>query len=331
VRDSDVLTQFDGIHSVLSIGGNLYVVSNPVLASIAGLRSGTLKTNSLGNTFDIAGNPSLSACEVSTLKAALNVAAFNDQSGGNLGCTACTAAACSGTPGGTAGQNGTFTGDANVDNAADLAWLKNVVNLTGSLHIDGSNLTTVTGITNLKSVGADLTISSNPTLTNIPGLAGLQSVNGSITIQSNAGLSNIGGLSALTGVAGNFYLYNNQALTTVGGLSSLATVGGYFNIQSNGQLQTLDGLINLTSVGGYLQIYSNTNLASMLNMIKPTGKLATLGGNLTVQYNAPMSSCQPDALKAALVAASAWNKTYTQNNNLTCAGPKVCTAQGICQ
>jgi len=329
VRDSDVLTQFDGLHSLVNIGGNLFVVSNPLLAGISGLRSGTLKSGALGGTYDIAGNPLLNACEVSAHKSTLNVATYNDQSGANLGCTACSGATCTGTPGGIAGQSGTFTGDAIVAKQADLDWLKNVVNLTGSLHIDSSSLNAVTGLTNLKSIGADFTLNSNATITNVGGLTGLQSINGSLSIQSNANLTNLAGLSSLAGVAGNFYLYNNGALGNVGGLANLATVGGYLNIQSCGALTTLDGLLNLTSVGGYLQIYGNPALTSMLNLIKPTGKLSALGGYLTVQSNGALSSCQPDALKAVLVSAQGWNKAYTQSGNLTCT--KTCTAGGICQ
>ena len=77
-----------------------------------------------------------------------------------------------------------------------------------------------------------------------------------------------------------------------------------------------------------MQIYGNPQLTSILDLVKPTGKLATLGGYLTVQGNAKLSSCQPDALKAALVAASGWNKAYNQSSNVTCSTS--CSA-GVCQ
>src|SRR5204863_1507233 len=105
---------------------DLVVVSNPLLTGITGLRSGTLKSASLGNIYNIAGNPLLSACEVLALKTTLNVASYNDLSGANNGCSvACNGASpvCAGTLGGTANQPGTFTGDANVTNQADLDWL----------------------------------------------------------------------------------------------------------------------------------------------------------------------------------------------------------------
>jgi len=322
------------LKSLVRVGLDLIIASNPVLTGITGLRSGTLKAGALGNIFNIAGNPALSACEVLALKTTLTVATYNDQSGANNGCSvACNGSSpiCGGTSGGTANQPVTFTGDATVTNQADLDWLKNVVNLTGSLHIDSTALPAVTGLTNLKSIGADFTLVSNPNISNLGGLSGLQSVTGSFNIQSNPALTNINGLSALTGVAGNFQIYSNAGLTNVGGLTSLATVGGFFNLQNDDALTNLDGLLNLTSVGNYFQLYSNAKLASMLGVIKPAGKLGTLGGYISIQQNPLMSVCQPDGLKAALVASSAWNKAYTQTGNLACTSPKTCTATGICQ
>jgi len=117
----------------------------------------------------------------------------------------------------------------------------------------------------------------------------------------------------------------------VNGLANLTSVGGYFNIQSDDALTNLDGLTNLTSVGGYFQLYSNAKLGSMLGVIKPVGKLGTLGSTLTVYNNPQMSVCQPEALKAVLVSSSGWNKAYSQSANAACASPKTCTAAGICQ
>jgi hypothetical protein len=306
------------------------VKSNPLLSSISGLRSGTLKANGLGSTYDISGNPNLLYCEVLALKNALGVAAYNDRSGANLGCTDCAGAVCSGTAGGTALQSGTFDGDAIVKNAADLAWMKNVVNLNGALRIDSSSLPAVSGISNLTTIGGDLTINSNATLSNVPGLSGLQSVTGSVSIQSNPALTNISGLSSLAGIAGNLYIYNDGALANVSGLTNLATLGGYLNIYANAQLANLDGLLSLTSIGDYLSIVANAKLASMLNLVKPTGKLTSLGSYLAVQSNALLYGCQADALKAVL-AGSGWNKAYSQSGNLACGSPKTCTAAGICQ
>jgi hypothetical protein len=300
---------------------------------MAGLRSGTLKANGVGNLYTVEGNPALSSCEVSNLKTTLGVQAFNDQSAANSGCTTCSGVTCTVGPGTTAGQSGTFTGDAIILNNADLAWMKNVVNLTGSLHVDSTALQSLTGLANLKSIGVDLSITSNAQLASLTGLSGLQNVTGNMYVNSNQALTNVNALTSLAGVAGYLQFYNNNALTNVGGLTALSTVGNYVNIQSDNALTNLDGLINLTSVGGNLQINSNPSLTSIINLIKPTGKLGTLGGTLNVSSNGLLPSCQPDALKAALVAASGWNKGYTQSSNLACVAPKTCSGamNAICQ
>jgi hypothetical protein len=259
------------------------------------------------------------------------VGAANDQSGANNGCTACTGAACTGTPGGTAGQaQNTFTGDVTIVNAADIAWMKNVVNITGYLHIDNTGLTGLNGLGTLQTVGKEVSIYNNAALSNLGGLTGLKTVGSDMNIQSNAVLTNVNGLSALTTVTGYLQFYSNNSLSNLGGLTALTSVGNYFNIQSNPALANVDGLVNLASVGaapgaqGYLQLYSNTGLTSILNLIKPTGKLATLGGYLSIQYNSSLSICQSDALKTALTA-SGWAKAYNQGSNLACGTPKTCT------
>ena len=74
----------------------------------------------------------------------------------------------------------------------------------------------------------------------------------------------------------------------------------------------------------YLSIERSRNaaLTSILNLIKPTGKLASLGGNLTV-FNSPLLSvCQGEALRASL-AAQGWARTFSNTNNLVWAGQNV--------
>jgi len=331
VRDNDVLTGFNGMDSLVDIGSNLLVVSNPVLASVNGLRSGTLLTSKLGNEYSVAGNPLLSSCEVNTLRTALGIMANagTDKSGANQPCSACAGVVCTVSTIPTDGQSGTFIGDVQLVNSVDLAWMKNVVNLTGFLKVESTALTNLTGIANLKSITKDLFISSNGQLQNVAGLSGLQTIGGHFEVQSNAALQTVG-LISLQSVTGHFYFYNNQALTHVAGLSALTTVGDYFNIYYNNALQNLNGLANLTSVGtttgDYLSISQNSGLTSIAGLVSPApGKLTTLAGNLTVTHNGALPACHPAALKAGLVN---WTRTYTQSGNLACGG----TCSGIaCQ
>jgi hypothetical protein len=334
VRDSDALTQMNGFDSLVNIGLNLTIVSNPSLTNITGLLSGTLQSGALGNLYQIAGNPLVSSCEVNALRTALGVSG-TDQSGANSGCTTCSGTTCTAGAGTTDGQQNVFYGSAALENTQDLAWMKNVVALTGSLRAESTTLPHVNGLANLATIGDDFIFTSNNSLTNLNGLSGLTSVAGDMNIQSNGALTNINGLSALTSVGGFFQIYNNAVLTNVGGLTSLTTVGAYMNIQSNAQLTNLDGLDSLDSVGTttshYLQIYGNGNLTSILGLITPTGgTLSTLTGNLTIQQNSDLSSCQATALRDFL-ATQGWARTFNQSGNLNCGTSCGGTGNTVCQ
>src|SRR5262249_7400671 len=123
-----------------------------------------------------------------------------------------------------------------------------------------------------------------------------------------------------------FQIYGNGALTSVSGVSSLATIGNYLEIYNNPALPSLFGFDALTTVTSYIDISNNGALTTIMDLVKPTGKLATVGGNLSVNSNGQLSTCQPDALKTAL--GSGFTKTYSNSGNLACS--KTCTA-GACQ
>ena len=135
-------------------------------------------------------------------------------------------------------------------------------------------------------------------------------------------------------MAGYFQLNNCDALTNVNGLSLLQSVGQYANVEGCAILTNLDGLSDLASVGTttahYLRIYNNPQLSSILGLIPSQGSLTNLSGNLTIQYNAPLSSCQATALQASL-SEGGWNRTFAQNNNLTCATSCGGTNNAVCQ
>src|SRR5690606_15814510 len=154
------------------------------------------------------------------------------------------------------------TGFVSLTSQADIdAFAINYPNCTeisGDLQISGSDITDLSPLSILTSVGGYLEISSNSNLTDLEGLSNLTSVGGFLYISSNS-ITNLDGLSNLTSVGGNLYIYNNSNLTNLNGLSNLTSVGGYLEISSNSSLTDLDdGLSNLTSVEGYLRISTNS-------------------------------------------------------------------------
>src|SRR5690606_5725923 len=106
----------------------------------------------------------------------------------------------------------------------------NCTEVSGNLTIQGANITDLTPLSNLTSVGEYLFIYSNSNLTNLDGLSNLTSVGGYLLIGSNSNLTNLDGLSNLTSVGGYLDIYNNLSLTNLDGLNNLTSVGGYLLI-----------------------------------------------------------------------------------------------------
>src|SRR5690606_37323692 len=176
----------------------------------------------------------------------------------------------------------------------DLSPLSNLTSVGGYLQInDNSNLTNLDGLSNLTSVGGNLYISANSSLTNLYGLNNLTSVGVNLYIVSNSNLTSLDGLSNLTSVGGHLTINNNSSLTNLDGLNNLTSVGGHLTINSNSSLTNLDGLSNLTSVGGYLYIQSNSSLTDIsgLQNIDPASILEAYGVGLYIVDNTSLSVC----------------------------------------
>ncbi|MEZ4934061.1 MAG: putative metal-binding motif-containing protein, partial [Saprospiraceae bacterium] len=138
----------------------------------------------------------------------------------------------------------TFNSQAAVD-----AWPSCFTTISGNLTINGADITDLSPLSALTSVGVGLLIYNNGMLANLNGLSSLNSVGGLI-IQNNSTLANLNGLSALTSVGGIFDIYNNGTLSNLDGLSALTSVGGDLYIQSNSALTDCCGIHGLLESGG---------------------------------------------------------------------------------
>ena len=72
--------------------------------------------------------------------------------------------------------------------------------VTGDLSISGPDITDLSPLSSVTSVGGDLDIQSNHALTNLDGLGGITSVGGFLTLLNNDALTNLDGLAAVTSV-----------------------------------------------------------------------------------------------------------------------------------
>src|SRR5690554_1431309 len=100
----------------------------------------------------------------------------------------------------------------------------NCTEVSGNLTIKGANITDLTPLSNLTSVGGYLDIYNNSNLTNLDGLNNLTSVGGFLFIDSNSNLTNLDGLNNLTSVGGYLFIDSNSNLTNLDGLSNLTSV-----------------------------------------------------------------------------------------------------------
>src|SRR5690606_15639211 len=97
----------------------------------------------------------------------------------------------------------------------------NCTEVSGNLTIQGANITDLTPLSNLTSVGGYLYIGSNSSLTNLDGLSNLTSVGGFLYIGSNSSLNNLDGLSNLTSIGADLVIRSNSSLTDISGLENI--------------------------------------------------------------------------------------------------------------
>ncbi len=309
ITDNASLTHFNGIAKLDKVGADLLVARNSLLASLDGLTAAPL--SKIGNNLVIVVNPLLSSCRVDVLFNQVSARApglsGQNRSAANSGCSMCSAKTCNVGNGTTSGQSGLYTGSINLNGAtttaADLALYRNVTDITGSVSINATPLTSLNGLDSLQHIGGNLVIDSNTSLTSVAALAKLVTIDGYFEFESENVIPNLIGLGQLT------------------------AIGGRLSIYYAAQLPNLDGLSHLTTIGGNLEIYQNgvNSVAGLTDTA--LGQLKTVGGNVNVQYNGALSDCAVMALTSALTTHG-WASTLISNGNLACA--KSCV-NGICQ
>ncbi len=177
----------------------------------------------------------------------------------------------------------------------------NCSSITGNLTISGEDITDLSPLSILTSIGGYLYIHNNPLLTNLDGLSSLTSIGGDLTIDQNEALENINGLNSLTAldnvyvqycntlahldgfskltlIGGNLYVVSCPALQNVDGLSGITSVGGILKISSNNILENIYGLSGLTSIDSHLMINNNSSLLNLDGL----AALNVIGGDLYI-------------------------------------------------
>ena len=281
IQSNQALTSLSGLSAVTSIGEGLYIYANPALTSLTGLDNIDPTTIT---DLTIQSSNQLSLCDVQSICDYLsNPANPATISANATGCATRTeveaACACPG--------DITFTTQAEID--AFPTDYPGCTEILGNVTIDdggSENITNLNGLSQLSSVGGNLTIQNNSSLTSLTGLDALNSVEGNFYIDNNATLISLTGLEAISYIGGIYtQISNNAALTSLTGLSGLTSLEEYLFISNNDALTSLTGLNALTFIGGVFSINENPALSSLTGL----DALNSIGQHLTIFDNAVLT------------------------------------------
>ena len=132
----------------------------------------------------------------------------------------------------------------------------------GNLIISGTDITDLSPLANLTSIGGQLRIFGNTSLTSLSGLEGINTIGDYLFIFINNILTNLNGLGNLTSVGG-IGIESEDALTSLQGLESLTTIDEFLEITFCDNLASLEALENLNYVGDYLYIAHTESLTNL--------------------------------------------------------------------
>ena len=174
-------------------------------------------------------------------------------------------------------------------NLTSLSGLDNLLTIGGDLHIQFAwALSNLEGLDALTLISGDLILTGFNYLVSPDGLGALDYVGGDVLIQSLYTLTNINSLNNVDSIGGALVIEDNEALADINGLSNLDYVGSGVYLTALSRVKNLSGLGSLESVGGSLFISSNDSLLHIADLIS----LKTINGNLWLQSNPLLASLQ---------------------------------------
>jgi len=208
-------------------------------------------------------------------------------------------------------------------NLTSLTGLEGIISIGGDLQILCNDaLVSLTGLEGLTSIGGYLGIgnsipeSGNPDLTSLTGLDGLISIGGGLIISGNDALVSLTGLGGLTSIGVGLGIFSNDALTSLTGLEAVTSIGEHLRISGNPALINLSGMENVTSIGGQLEISGNTSLTSLAGLDNiDEGTI----DDIYIESNGSLSNCE--AIWLCDYLANPVGSVNIYNNALGCNTP----------
>ncbi|MEK7253468.1 MAG: T9SS type A sorting domain-containing protein [Bacteroidota bacterium] len=155
-------------------------------------------------------------------------------------------------------------------------------NILGDVAITGNQITNLTGLNVLTSIGGDLRITFEGA--SLLGLDNLTSIGGMFRIANNSFLTSLEGLNSLASVGGDFDVDENESLKSLAGMENLGWVGEDISITTNPDLESLSSLDSLVSIGESITIFKNPSLKSINGF-----RNLTSAGGIGISWNAALT------------------------------------------
>ncbi len=263
-----LLESFTGLENLKSINGSFIINAiasekNDVIMGKLSSFEGLTNLNTIGGNFEIYASafPYYSSvlCSLQSLRGLDNL----QEVGGNFIIeaqdsghgAALTSFTCSYGPSKLSLINGDFSIMPNSLNKQNnypaitsMAGFAGLERINGNFNIE--NISSFSGLTNLKYVGGDFILSSGDT----QGMSNLSEIGGSLIIDGstsrinifNSGYPSLNGLIGLKTINGNFRIKRGD-VSVINGISQLQKVGGDIEFSDNSKLEDISGLSGLTN------------------------------------------------------------------------------------
>jgi len=302
IENNPSLLNLDGLKGVSIVIDNLYIINNDLITSLEGLNningnfnwvevsiliqgnemlddiSAIEQIDSQGITaMSIYNNPNLSVCSYHSVCLYIS-------SNGNYyiqdnapGCNTAQEiiATCNTCPTG----NLVFTTQSQIDNFATN--YPNCESLNVELRIEGSNITDLSGLSQIKSMSRKLTIQNCTNLVNIDGLdIRFRTHESYIIVKNNPNLETITSLTSEFSFTRQIQFEYNDVLTSIIGLSGLERVST-ITIYNNESLINLNGLEDVVS-NSQIHIGNNNsleNISALSNLVDESHSDTSINNN----------------------------------------------------
>lgn len=184
-------------------------------------------------------------------------------------------------------------GSLSISNDRDYCYnsglMLKVKNIPGDLNYS----LTCKGDTNLNSLSSITTVGGKvlirvENITDLTGLGALKTVGDRFQIDTCYLLESLNGINSLTNIGGLTINYNSR-LTNLSALNQISTLNNGLSIASNSVLNSLTGLNSLGSIKGSLVVSNNSALTSINEL---SGVDMGYVDNLAIQGNQNLSLCQ---------------------------------------